>query len=247
MAATVETSVEAFDVASATTLESASISLAGADRRLLVGVLSADAGTPVDPSAVRWKGSGGTSLTKDTSVGGSVSANGSLSFWQLVAPATGSGTIHVTWGSNQLVRALIAVAVQDANQSSYTAHNATGTNTTPSDSVTSTAGDLVIDFAAFIRLAGGSATISPTAGQTSLQEIEGADLDAGGGGVGGLVSSSKSASGASTTMSWTISMAPDNWRTILVAIPAVGGGGGSVIGAGLLHSLALYPRSLVGS
>ena len=50
-APTVETSVEAFNDGSITTLESASISLAGADRILYVAVFTGDAGTPADPTA----------------------------------------------------------------------------------------------------------------------------------------------------------------------------------------------------
>jgi hypothetical protein len=129
---------------------------------------------------------------------------------------------------------MIVVSVQDASQTTDTVHEATGTNNAPSDSVSSTSGDLVFDYAAFVRLVGGSPTLAATGGQTSIQEIEGTDLDAGGGGVAGLGSSSKTASGSSTTMSWTISTTPDNWRTILIAVPAAGGGGSSITGTGAL-------------
>lgn len=235
----VVTSVEYFDVASVTSITTAAMTASGANTGILVHVYSASlGGSPAAPTAVRWGGSGGTNLAKlyDS---GTYSTYINHSVWWLASPAAGSNTTYCLWGAAMDAQAVIAEIVQDAKQANPTIHSSSGTNTTPSDTATTVAGDLVIDSASWVRAAGGSATATPTAGQTSIQEVEGADIDFGGGGVAGLVSSYKVATGTSTTMSWTISATPDGWRAVTATINEVGGGGGSIA-----HILAGYLQML---
>lgn len=218
MAALYDNSVEAFSASASTTLESAAFTIGGANRVLYVFVATG-AGTPVIPSAVKWGGSGGTSLTQISSTLDH-HANGKFSLWRLIAPAAQSGTVHVTWPAAQDERYFIAYSAQDADQTTPngTVAAATGNSTTPSAAADSASGDLVICGTTFLDTGGAADTLSTA--DTSRQEIEGADLSFEGMGV-----AEKTATGASTTMSWTISNAMP-WGIYVLAINGVSGGGG---------------------
>lgn len=217
MQAVYDNSVEAFNNVAATTLESASFAVGGSNRVLYVFVATG-AGTPVAPSAVKWGGSGGVSLSQ---IGTTIDhhANGKFSLWRLIAPAAQTATVHVTWPSAQDERYFIAYAAKDADQTTpnNTVAQASGSSNTPSVAATSVAGDLVICGATFLDTGGTSETLSTT--DTSRQEIEGADLVFEGMGV-----SEKTATGTSTTMSWTISD-PDPWGIFALAINGAAAGG----------------------
>lgn len=217
MPALYDNSVEAFNNVAATTLESASFAVGGSNRVLYVFVATG-AGTPVDPSAVKWGGSGGVSLSQ---IGTTIDhhANGKFSLWRLIAPAAQTATVHVTWPSAQDERYFIAYSAKDADQTTpnNTVAQASGSSNTPSVAATSVSGDLVICGATFLDTGGTSETLSTT--DTSRQEIEGADLVYEGMGV-----SEKTATGTSTTMSWTISDA-DPWGIFALAINGAAAGG----------------------
>jgi hypothetical protein len=218
----------AFEAGGATQdrLESASVTIAAnTDRVLMVGVLSG-AGTPVDPSAVRWGGSGGTALTQ---VGATVDcgANVKLSLWRLIAPNATTSTIHVTWGSSQDERAIVAACYDGVDQTTplRASSSATGHSTTPSINATSVSGDWVVDAIGFLDTGGGAQTIAVGANQTSHGEVEGANLT-----YEALGHSHEVATGVSTTMSWTTSGGAVDWGIIAAAlIPSTGGGGGSTL------------------
>ncbi|WP_395707568.1 hypothetical protein [Casimicrobium huifangae] len=217
MPAVYDNSVEAFNNVASTTLESASFAVGGSNRVLYVFVATG-AGTPVDPSAVKWGGSGGVSLSQ---IGTTIDhhANGKFSLWRLIAPAAQTATVHVTWPSAQDERYFIAYSAKDADQTTpnNTVAQASGSSNTPSVAATSVSGDLVICGATFLDTGGTSETLSTT--DTSRQEIEGADLVYEGMGV-----SEKTATGTSTTMSWTISDA-DPWGIFALAINGAAAGG----------------------
>lgn len=205
MAASVESSVSTTSLTSGTTFSSSSYTIAGANRVLYV-LVGSGAGTPVAPSSVKWGGSGGTSMTQiGTTI--DISIYGKISVWRLIAPTATTSTIYVTWGSSQDEKWLIGVNVQDADQTTpnNTVAQATGTSTTPSVNATSTSGQLVLDFMSWMDLGNNSRTVTVGASQTSIKEVEGATL-----GYEGAGSSYETATGASTTMSWTISGAVDN-------------------------------------
>jgi hypothetical protein len=224
MAIAFDNSIDAFGAAAITTLESASFTVgSGSDRILMVGVLSG-AGTPVDPSAVKWGGSSGTSLTQ---VGATVNigSNVKLSLWRLVNPSAGASTIHVTWGSAQDERALVAASYTGVDQTTPLGTAATATGASSSAitvNVSSAAGDLVVDAAGFLDDGGANRTLAVGADQTSRAEVEGADL-----GFEGL-GMSEEAGAATVTMSWTISAAVNAWGTIGVALKPAAGGGATI-------------------
>jgi hypothetical protein len=198
----------------------------GSNTGILVHVFSGElGGSPAAPASVKWKGSGGTSLTKIYD-SGTYNTYANHSVWWLAAPDAGSGTVYCSWGSSMDAQGVIGEIVQDAKQADPTVHSSSGTNDSPSDTATTVSGDLVIDSASWIRPSGGSATASANGGQTSIQEIEGGTFDFGGGGVAGLVSSYKVATGTSTALGWTISATPDGWRIATAVINEVSGGGG---------------------
>lgn len=218
----------AFSTANVTTLSTAAFTIAGANRLLVVGVLSG-AGTPVNPVSVKWPSSGGTALTQ---IGTTLVLGGNvrLSFWALKAPATGSGQVVVDWGTNQDETGIVAASYTGVDQtttfrSSGTPNTATGTDTTPTVAVTSVSGDWVVDAVGFLDNGGSSLTLTVGASQTSHGEVEGANLA-----FEGLGTSHEVASGVSTTMSWTRSGGGSiNWGIIGISlIPDAGGGGGGL-------------------
>lgn len=218
--ATYDNSSQAFDTVANTTLATASFAIGGSNRYLLVCVGSG-AGTPVDPSAVKWGGSGGTSLTqKGTTL--AMGANAKWSAWELIAPTAQTSTVHVTWPSAQDERWILAVSFAGVDQTTptRTLATATGTGGTPTFTMTvnatSQSGDLVADCAAFANANSDSATLAVNGSQTSRQEVEGAALVYEGGGASTLT-----ASGASTTMAWTVSgtsASVQNWGTFAMAL-----------------------------
>lgn len=217
MPAVYDNSVEVFNNVASTTLESASFAVGGSNRVLYVFVATG-AVTPVDPSAVKWGGSGGTSLTQ---IGTTIDhhANGKFSLWRLIAPAAQTATVHVTWPSSQDERYFIAYSAKDADQTTpnNTVAQATGNSTAPSVAATSVSGDLAISGMTFLDTGGNADTISTA--DTSRQEIEGTDLVFEGMGV-----SEATAAGASTTMTWTLAHARP-WGIFALAINGAAAGG----------------------
>src|SRR5690348_8551656 len=114
MAALIDNSIKEFKTDNLSTLETASFAVAGSNRVLYVFVATG-AGSPTAPTAVKWGGSGGTSLTQiGTTL--TVSAFGRFTVWRLIAPTAQTSTVHVTWSGNQDERLMIAVSVKDADQ-----------------------------------------------------------------------------------------------------------------------------------
>jgi len=224
VAISVVDSTKKASAAASTTLETdaSDLTVSGSDTYLLAWVMTG-AGTPVAPSAVKWGGSGGTSLSQ---IGSTVNcgANGKLSLWGLTAPTAQSSTVHVTWGSSQDERVIIAASFSGVDQGTPlgTSNSGTGTNHAPTVAVTSVSGDLVVDGTWFVDSSANSWGLTKDASQTLLQGFGGGVIsiyeDAG--------ASSEVASGTSTTMSWTISGsggAPD-WGVIGVAVKSGGSG-----------------------
>ena len=213
-----------FSATASTTLETAAFTIAGSDRCLVVAVLSG-AGTPVNPSAVKWGGSGGVSLTQIGSTV-DVGANVKVSIWRLAAPATGSSTVHVTWGSAQDERAIVAANYNGVDQTTVnrTAVTATGSGVDPTATVTDTnsqADDWVVDGVGILDLGGLAPLLAVGAGQTSRGEVEGANLT-----YEALGTSNEPATGANTVMSWAVDSNTGNvsWGIIAASlIPSTGG------------------------
>lgn len=211
-----------FSAANVASLTSPSWTLTGSNLYVHAGVLSG-ANTPVDPSAVKVGGSGGTAMTQKGATQ-NVGANVKVSAWGLANAPAGSTTSYVSWASNQDETALVAASYAgvDTSTPNRTVATATGSNATPSVAATSVSGDLVVDVAGFLDGNGAALTLTVGASQTSHGEVEGANLT-----FEGLGTSHEAATTTSTTMSWTISGTPQQgWATIAYAlIPSTGGGG----------------------
>lgn len=217
----------AFSTANVATLSTAGFTISGANRILIVGVLSG-AGTPVDPTTVKAGGCSGTNMTQ---VGSTVNVGGNvkLTMWRLTSTqglGTGSTVVCVAWPSNQDETGIVAASYTGVDQTTPLGTPATATVTSsaaPTVNVTSATGELVVDVVGFLDSGGANRTLTVGAGQTSRGEVEGANLGSEG------LGTSEEAGAATTTMSWTISAAIDAWGIIGVPLKAAGAGGGTAV------------------
>lgn len=222
MAATVVDSVGTGSADNTASLTSGSLTVSGSNR-VLYALVGSGATTPTDPTAVKWGGSGGTSMTQiGTTL--TLGSNVKMSLWRLIAPTAQSSTVYASWAGNQNERWIIGVAVQDADQTTpnntlaQTSGSGAGAGATVN--ATSVSGDLVLDFVSFLDLGGNSLTLTAGAGQTELEDLASGVI----GPYEGAGASSETASGTSTTMSWTISGTGDrNWGIFALAINAPSG------------------------
>ncbi len=212
-------SVKVSSASNVASLTSASWTIAGSNRYLVASANSA-AGTTVDPTAVRWGGSGGTAMSKQ---GASLTYNSAIrrmSCWTLLAPTAQSSTLYCLWPSNQDNTALMGVSATGVNQSTPTGTiaSATGASQTPTVNATTVADDFVIDMVGYWS-DGTTPLLTVGAGQTSRLEIEGSPFldDAWG-------MSTETATGTSTTMSWSGSGAfAPQWGIYAVPLKPVAG------------------------
>lgn len=229
---TVNNSASVASATPGTTLETASFAVGGSNRVLYV-LAGSGASSPSDVSAVKWGGSGGTSLTQ-LGTTATVATNMKVSLWRLIAPTAQTSTVHATWSGTDDERWLVCVAVQDADQTTPNGTVATatgGSDLIPTVNATSVSGDLVLDFMSWLDLSGSSKTCSVGAGQTSLQNIGAAAISP----YEGAGASWETAAGTSTTMSWSVSatgIGLVNWYTFALAVNGVAGGGGQSAAVG---------------
>lgn len=222
-APTYDSSASTSSAAGVTSLTTASWTIAGSTR-YLVGGIASSAGTVVDPAGMKWGGSGGTDLTKK---GATVTVNvfARVSMYGLVAPSASTTTLYGSWGSTQDETMIGGISVNGVDQATPegTQATATGTNSNPTVNVTTEVDDFVVDvMMTFDNNFAGGRTITAGAGQTKRQE----QLNIGNADCFGM--STEVATGASTTMSWTISdTSNNNWGILALPLkPDTGGGGG---------------------
>jgi hypothetical protein len=157
-----------------------------------------------------------------------VGANVKMTLWRLIAPNAVSSTIHATWAGNQDERWIIGVAVQDADQGTPngTVAQATGSTLSPTVNATSVSGDLVLDFMSWLDIGGDSGTCAVGASQFEMQNLGAAEISA----YEGAGASRETASGVSTTMSWTVSdAAAIDWGTFALAVNEAAAGAASTL------------------
>lgn len=236
MAALIDNSVKVSSIAGVTSLTSASWAVGGSNRCLWTSVASG-ASVPDNPTGAKWQGSGGTAMTLQGSVV-SVPSFFKHSLFRLIAPAATTSTSYANWPNAQDETLIVSVSTKDTDQTTPNGTIATATGAAslaPSVSATTISGDLTVDFTFVGNNTGDGPTLAATAGQTSLQEIEGADT-----GYEAFGTSWKTAAGASTTMSWTATGtgAQTNWSAMAFAVKAVSGGGGST------DAFTLIPESI---
>lgn len=256
MVALVNNSASVASATPSTTLETAAFAVGGANR-VLYALIGSGSTAPSDPSAVKWGGSAGASMTLlGTTL--TINTNEKISLFRLISPAASTSTVHATWAGTDDERWIIAIAVEVADQTTPngTVATATGTNHSPTVDVASVTGDLVLDFVNFMDGNGSSYTLTAGAGQTEQKNL--------GGGVAigpyeGAAASKETAAGTSTTMSWAISGTGTSlgWGIFAFAVNAAAAGsaqaldgaatGGASATGDLSVELILYPDAILAS
>lgn len=214
------------DDAGSTTRDSPSLTLSGSGKVLWAAVGSSS-GTPVDSSGAVWDPSGANqAMTKQ----GSTLNFGTFAKFQLyrlINPTNATAAVRATWGSSQEERLVIAWAENDTDQATPngTVAAATGTGATVSaGAVTTTAGQRVLMFAMALRTAvfsGPTEFDSPTGTERHDGVLTGTAYDA-------FAAQEQTASGSSTTPTWTLNEGVDGWAAFAFALNAQSSGGGVI-------------------
>ncbi len=162
--------------------------VSGANRLLVVWVSyfdSADA-----PTGATYNGVAMTAIPSSTAANG----NYKIAGFYLIAPATGTNNIIVSFSGSMMDMGAGAVSFTDAHQTTPlgTAVTATGTSTTPSVTVSSAAGEIVVDGLAIVH--GGTLTVGGSQTQRWNAVASGGYIKYAGSTQGGA---------ASTTNTWT--------------------------------------------
>lgn len=185
----------------------------GLNRLLVVWVSyfdSADA-----PTGATYNGVAMTAIPSSTAANG----NYKIAGFYLIAPATGTNNIVVSFSGAMSDMGAGAVSFTDAHQTTPlgTAVTATGTNTTPSVTVTTSAGEIVVDGLVIVH--GGTLTVDGS--QTQRWNSIASN------GFQKYAGSTETAAGASTPMNWSNSSS-QQWAIGAVPIKPVAAGGGTV-------------------
>ena len=178
---------------------------AGSDRVLLVGISYYDSGDTV--SAITYNSVAMTVVPSSTVSNGQYT----VSFYRLIAPATGSNTVSITFTGNVFDFKAGSVSFTGADQTTPlgTAVTATGSSTTPSVTVTSATGEIVLDTLVIVH----SGTLTVDGSQAQRWN--------GTGGFGFIKGGGSTEAGASsTTMSWSNSTS-QNWAIVGVPVKPV--------------------------
>lgn len=192
------------------------------------GFIGTGASSVAAHSAMRYGGAAGTLLTQ---IGASlnVGGNGRLSAWRSTIPA-GATTAYGLWAANQDESCIGMVSYTGADGTvSATTTNvgtfASSTSFTPTVNVTTNVGDVVIACVWWVDINGFAGTIAAGTGCTARYDVQGSVLNA-----EGMMVLERVATGASTTMSATVTAASGmsgDWGIIAFVItPSAGGGGG---------------------
>lgn len=189
---------------------------AGSDRLLLLFVAHYHSSNTISSASYN-----GVSMTAVTN-GAAVTGSGYLCFittFYLVAPATGSNTVSVTPSAGLYDFGACAISLSDVHQTVPlgTAANATGYDTTPTVTVSSATGELVVDGLVIMN----SGTLTVGAGQTQRWNTPTANAFI-------RYAGSTESGAASTTMSWS-NTSSQFWATVAIPVKPLGGGGSSII------------------
>lgn len=226
MSALLDNSVKAFSAGNVSSLTTASFAVGGSNRYLSVCAASG-AVSAVGATEAKWGGSGGTAMSTPTGGGTqNIGGNGRMNLWELIAPTAQTESVYVNWGANQDETFIIATSWKDVDQTTpfNTIASATGTNLTPTASPASVSGDEVMDYMFYMDGGADQETFTEGAGQTVIQTIREATTP-----YEGMGSSQETATGASTTMSWTINSGSgiDTWGIFAFAVNEAAAGGGT--------------------
>lgn len=212
-----------------TTVDLTTLTVGSGANRVLLARLHL--GGPTTARTVVWDPAGtNQSLTLIAEI-----ANGSGPFtalWGLVAPTSGNLVLRASWTTSRSV-VLGGIAWTGADQAGGAttfAHAATaiGTSTTPSITVTSAAGNAVVDAS--------TDGDNYNSGTQTVDYIDNTSATAGG---------SRAAGAASVVMEWTIASS-DNWASAGVDIVAAAAGGGATLPPASRQYMLVEGRRLVG-
>lgn len=236
-AVTYDSSVKANDITSQSTLTSGSMTIAGSNRHLLVCAFSG-ASVPVDPTAVKWGGSGGTALTKVASVA-AFSVFWKASIWSLNSPTAQTSTIFSDWGGAQDEIFIIGISFNNVDSGTPLGTIVTKTtawaagiavdanNKDDTQNCTTAVDDMMADFICVADAAGGSSTVSIQNGQT-LRQLYGAGVPIG---FEAMAGATLLATGTTTTSRWRINdpagSSLDVWSMFAIPVKQAAGGGGA--------------------
>ena len=196
------------------TIDSPSITVSGSNKVLYVFV-GDSAGTPLDPSGVVWDPTGvNETLTKlDTQDFGTVA---NCSIWRKIAPSDATAVVRVTWAANKDEQGIIAWVETGLDQTTPngTIAKATGAGTTTvsAGAVTTTNGQRLLQFGQFLDTSPNARTYdSPTGTERHDLAMTPSNYD-------GIAAQEQTASGSSTTPTWTMSSAADGWGSFAFAL-----------------------------
>ena len=183
-----------------TTYDSASITTTAGDT-LYVYVVSSDS-SPVAPSGVVWNPGGSNQSLTNIKAHQVYGGNYGASLWRLVAPSAGTAVVRATWPSAQGERLLLVVAASDVDTTTPNGTigqglDATGTTFSVSGTATTTAGQTVLAFASLASVGSQFAFGSPSGTERVEVSTSGTPYDT-------AAMQDTVASGASTTMTWSI-------------------------------------------
>lgn len=183
-----------------TTYDSASITTTAGDT-LYVYVVSSDS-SPVAPSGVVWNPGGSNQSLTNIKAHQVYGTYYGASLWRLVSPTAGTGVVRATWPSGQAERLLIVVAASDVDSTTPNGTigqglDATGTTFSVSGTATTTSGQTVLAFASLGSSGEQFAFGSPSGTERVEASTSGTPYDT-------AAMQDTVASGASTTMTWSI-------------------------------------------
>ena len=209
------------------------MTVSGSNTYLLALVVSG-AGSPVDPVSCKWGGSGGTAMTK---VGTTLTFG---TYWkatpyELVAPAAGTNTLYVDYGTNQDETGVIGVLYTGVDQTTPRGTVGTGYNDNShlmSATCTTVAGDTVVG-GIFIGTNLAGYTSSQTVRQSWAEIAAGYELAS----VG-----DKTASGTSTTVNWSTTYSAP-WGAFAIPLKEAAGGTTITPGAGTFTLAGAAPSA----
>ena len=192
----------AFDAAASTSAASASSlswthTASGSNRLVIVGATWGDF---VTITSVTY---GGTPMNF---LGTQAQSDQNIAMYRLVAPPTGAQTVSVNFsGPSRSIAGSVSFTNVDQTTPTGTFASAVGFSTTPSVTVASAAGEMVIDTLDYDT---GGTTVTPGAGQTQRWNLKPNINGAG----------STEAGAASVTMNWTATGGADNWAIGAVSV-----------------------------
>jgi len=210
-----------------TTVSSGSFTVSGSNPYLVVGVSCEESSAPPDNvSAVAWDLATPEAFTQASGSEQTFATNNSNEMWYLANPTAGTDTVTATFaaacGDAGSKGAIIVVAVYTGakDQAPEAVVSATGSDNTPTDSITTiTANAMIVDFASDSNSA--ATFTADETGQTEREDLPNADSHA------STLSDRLATTATAYTMSHTITSGNNVWATAVIALeeePAAAGG-----------------------